>query len=60
MSTELRPSVKTPIPGPESERLNKRGRDLLMGIGLSDGESLVPFVSRYRDERAAGVEDVTD
>lgn len=49
MTSELRPSVKTPIPGPESERLNKRGRDLLMGIGLSDGESLVPFVSRYRD-----------
>lgn len=49
MASHLRPSVTTPIPGPKSERLNERGRDILMGIGLSDGESLVPFVSRYRD-----------
>jgi 4-aminobutyrate aminotransferase-like enzyme len=49
MTSELRPNVKTSVPGPESVRLNDRATDVLMGIGLSDGKSLVPFVSRYRD-----------
>ncbi len=43
------PRVTTPPPGPESARLFKRAKEIMLGIALIGGDPPSHFVSRYRD-----------
>src|SRR5512139_198519 len=49
MPSYERPAVRTPPPGPETLRYQKRAEEILLGVALIGGHPPNHFVGKYRD-----------